>query len=113
MERAEFEPALDQYGDAVSGTYTDSIDWRKRGPQFGADTVIDVTFTVTAKGETVDCVVNEISGETSSEMRQNFEREPCPGTNRRSRKVYRDENGVPIDKRVNLKVLVETNDILE
>ncbi|MEL7196918.1 MAG: energy transducer TonB [Pseudomonadota bacterium] len=110
MARAEFEPALDVDGNPVAGVHRDYQVWSMRRPQFGPNTVVDVSFTLTEDGEVLNCQVIEISGELSERMRKSFEREPCPGMNRPPRAVYRDENGNPVAKQVRLKVLVDVTD---
>lgn len=111
MERAEFEPAVNAEGEAVAGYHRDYHAWSKREPQFGANTVVDVSFTVTEEGEILNCEVHEMTGELSEDMRKSFEREPCPGINSRPRAVYRDEGGNPVAKQVRLKVVVDVADL--
>ncbi len=110
MARAEFEPALDLNGDPVAGVHRDYQVWTKREPQFGANMVVDVSFSVTEEGDVLNCQVHQLSGEMSEQMRKSFEREPCPGMKSPRKAVYRDENGNPVAKQVRLKVLAEVTD---
>ncbi|MDJ0642932.1 MAG: energy transducer TonB [Erythrobacter sp.] len=106
MERGQFNPARDEDGEATDGTYEDVHIWRKREPEFPGTFNIHVAFTVDATGKSSDCEVIDISGEVSEQMRRTFEREPCPGMNRPARAPYRDEDGNPIARRVELVLSV-------
>lgn len=111
MERLEFDPALDREGVPIASEFEGRYGWSKREPEFGGPMTVHVAFTVGTDGVTRDCDVIEISGTISEQMQRTFDREPCPGSNRPAGSPpYRDENGVPIERRVNLKVIVEVSD---
>ncbi|MCK0128576.1 energy transducer TonB [Erythrobacter sp. F6033] len=113
VARGKFEPGTDETGVPVEATYRDRQIWNKREPEFPGTATIHVAFVVGKDGVSRDCEVIEISGEVSERMRRTFDREPCPGINRPARAVYRDENGNPISKRVELQVIVKAETIEE
>ncbi len=106
MERAKFDPARDEGGNPIEGVYEDSHNWRKREPEFPGTMKVHVAFTVDETGRSSDCDVMEVSGEISEQLRKSFEREPCPGMNRRARAPYRDAEGNPVERRVELVLSV-------
>jgi len=110
MERAQFDPARDDDGNAIDSEYYGNHYWRKEEPDFGGPMRVHVAYTINADGTSQDCEVIEVSGEISEQMRSTFEREPCPGINRASQAPYRDEDGNPVTKRVELIVQVEASD---
>lgn len=112
-ERGRFEPALDLDGNPVAGEHRDYQVWTRREPDFPGSATIHVEFTVNAEGRTVDCEVIDVSGQLSESMRRSFDREPCPGMNSENGVPYRDENGYPIAQRVNVMVVVRSEDIEE
>lgn len=110
MERAKFDPARDEDGNPIEGVYEDAHSWRKREPEFPGTMKVHVAFTVDETGRSSDCEVKEISGAISEQMRKSFEREPCPGMNRRARAPYRDEEGNPVARRVELVLSVKVEE---
>lgn len=113
MERAEFLPAQDESGMPIAGTHRDYQVWRKREPQFPGSATIHVQFTATAEGSIEDCEVIEIAGEIGERMRRTMEDEPCPGMNRNSQPPYRDEEGNPVARRVDLMIVVKAEALPE
>ena len=113
VARGKFYPAYDESGSPVAGTHRDFMVWTKREPQFPGTSTIHVQFTATASGEIEDCEVVEISGYIGESMRDTMEREPCPGMSRSARPPYRDEDGNPVAKRVDLMIVVKTEDVAE
>ncbi len=113
MERGAFFPATDSEGSPIAGTHRDFQVWNRREPQFPGSATIHVRFTTTAQGAITDCDVVEVSGEIGDAMRDTMEREPCPGMSRLTRPPYRDEDGNPVAKRVDLMIVVQTEDVAE
>ncbi|MBV7259782.1 energy transducer TonB [Erythrobacter crassostreae] len=113
VARAKFEPGTDETGMPVESKHRDRQVWSKREPEFAGSATIHVRYNVAKDGEVSDCDVVELSGEISDRMRQTFEREPCPGMNRPARSVYRDEDGNPIAKTIELQVIVKAEAIEE
>lgn len=111
FERGKFTPAIDESGSPVAGVHSDLQIWRKREPEFQGPSTIHVQYTVTAEGEVADCETIELSGEIGNRMRRTLENEPCPGMNRTSRAPYRDEEGNPISRRVDLLMVVKADEI--
>ncbi len=112
IERGAFDPALDEDGNAIESTFTEVHNWRKREPEFPGSVTVRVQFTLDETGATTDCEVIEASGMMSESMKRSFEREPCPG-NRSNRAPYRDENGVPVAKRVTIGFEITVEDAPE
>lgn len=71
---------------------------------------VRVAFSVDENGVTTDCDVLEISGEISEQMQKTFEREPCPGTGRSSQPPFRDDQGNPVLRRVELTLSVKVEE---
>ncbi len=113
MERAKFLPAQDENGMPIAGTHRDYQVWRKREPQFPGSATIHVQFTATAEGRIEDCEVIEIAGEIGDRMRRTMEDEPCPGMNRNVQPPYRDEEGNPVTRRVDLMIVVKTEELTD
>jgi len=110
-ERAVFEPAMDRDGQPVTSVFDMACSWRKREPEFPGTARVIVSFTLNEQGLTEDCKVMEFSGVTSERMRKSFEKNPCPGYTSRPRPPYRDENGVPVAKRVTMEFGTEVTDV--
>ncbi len=113
LERAQFRPATDRDGSRIAGEHRDHQVWSKREPEFPGTATINVEYTLTAMGKATDCEVIEVSGEISRGMRRTMEEEPCPGINRPAQAPFRDENGHPVDKRVNVAIVVVVSDLEE
>ncbi|MDA9918607.1 energy transducer TonB [Erythrobacter sp.] len=113
LERGRFHPASDESGSPVEGTLRDYQVWTKREPQFAGTAVVHVRYDVDKTGKIMNCEVIEQTGAISENMRRTFEREPCPGMNRSPRAVYRDENGNPVAKSIDLQVIVKAETIAE
>ncbi len=114
MERLEFDPALDREGVPVASEFDGRYTWSKREPEFGGPMTIHVAYTVGTDGIVSDCEVIEISGTISEQMRRSFDREPCPGSrNSTGGAPFRDENGVPVERRVSLMVRVGVEETAE
>ncbi len=113
MERGKFDPARDEQGNPIEGTYEDLHYWRKREPEFPGTMMIHVAYSIDAKGRSSDCEVIDMSGAISEQMRKTFEREPCPGIDRPARAPYRDENGNPVARRVEVVLSVKVDELEE
>nr|WP_298927354.1 TonB family protein [uncultured Erythrobacter sp.] len=113
LSRGVFQPATNDDGEVIAGVYRDRMIWTKREPEFAGTATIHVRYNVAKDGEVTDCDVVELSGAISDRMRQTFEREPCPGMNRPARALYRDENGNPVAKTIELQVIVKAETIEE
>ena len=113
MMRARFDPAHNDAGQAIAGTYVDKMRWRKREPEFSGTFRVTVEFIVDEQGVTKDCRIIEKSGAISTSTMKSLEKRPCPGTNRPGRYVYRDENGVPVAKRVRMDFHITVDDLEE
>lgn len=103
IKRAEFEPALNEYGEAIAGTYRGRHRWRKREPQVPGAFQFEATFTLDETGRARDCEVSAIDGALPDELRRMAEKNACPFGERRATAPYRDENGVPVAKRVTVR----------
>ncbi|ANU08172.1 energy transducer TonB [Paraurantiacibacter namhicola] len=100
LERGEvIQEGLNKAAGTVRGNHY----WRKREPQFGIFSVA-IAYTVGADGRLFDCEIVNMAGDVPRNMREDFGGNPCP--NRSSEPPYRDENGVPINKRVQLSIEV-------
>ncbi len=113
LARAQFRPAIDRDGSRMAGEHRDHQVWTKREPEFPGTATINVEYTLTAMGKATDCEVIEVSGEISQGMRRTMEEEPCPGINRPAQAPFRDANGNPVSKRVNLSIIVVVSDLEE
>lgn len=110
VERAEFDPATDAEGNPVAGQFETSHRWDKREPEFPGSAAIHVEFTLTEEGKVENCNIVKMDGMLSERTRRSIEREPCPGSRRGVRALYRDEQGNPVAKDVSLKVEVMVTD---
>ena len=111
MERSDFAPATDAEGNPVASEFPGQYRWSKREPEFASTMTVDVAFTVDKDGRISDCEQIEISGSISERMQRQVDREPCPGANGSEEAPFRDKNGVPVRKRVNLLLQLEVEDI--
>ena len=108
VERYRFEPARDEDGNPVAGTFFTYADWQKREPEFENGFRIRVRFAVDESGEVQNCETLEVSENLPAQMARSFEREPCPGS--RSGVPYRDAEGNPVAREVELSLIVEVSD---
>ena len=88
----------------VAGTVTGYHTWEKREPTWDVFSV-SVAFTVGADGQMRDCEVLNSSGNMPEDMKSDFERNPCPSSGYQP--PYRDDNGVPIERRIQLTLSVD------
>lgn len=103
MERAEFRPAKSKDGEDVAGTYEGRHNWRKREPELPQMSLI-YQYTHGADGVSSDCEFLKMEN-LPKKMREDIERDKargklCSGPASNRGIPYRDENGVPIAKRV-------------
>ncbi len=113
MERAEFRAAKDEDNQDVAGTYEGRHNWRKREPELPQMSLI-FQYTHDENGVSHDCEFLKMEN-LPEKMRKDIERDKergnlCKGAFGSGRGVpYRDENGVPIAKRVtvSMDVLLE------
>ncbi|MEO0461614.1 MAG: TonB family protein [Pseudomonadota bacterium] len=110
MDRGKFEPAQDADGMPVASEFGFTHRWRKRSPEFSGPMNISVRFLIEADGTVSECEVLERSGNIEDRMREMMEKEPCPGVGKTGRPPYRDENGVPVARRVTLTIATEVVD---
>lgn len=113
MMRAQFDPARNDAGQAIVGTYADKMRWRKQDPEFPGALRITVEFILDEQGVTKECKIIEKSGDIKASMMESLEKRPCPGMNRPGRYVYRDANGVPVAKRVRMDFNIMVDDMEE
>ncbi|MEM7688383.1 MAG: TonB family protein [Pseudomonadota bacterium] len=100
MKRGEFQPAQNEAGEAAEGVYRGRHFWRKRTPEVPGTFRFKATFTVDEHGRPTDCVIDRAEGDLPFGLEENLAKNPCP-FGARSRPIpYRDENGVPVAKRV-------------
>lgn len=115
LERAEFTPALSEDGVAEAGVYNDTYRWRKREPKAPQMSIV-FQYLHDENGQTKRCKVIKMEGDVPEDLRRDFEMgkdegEDCPkglGSNRGT--PYRDENGVPVAKRVTFAIDVVLED---
>jgi TonB family protein len=110
LARARFQPALDPGGDPVAGEYLGSYSWRIRPPYLPGSHALSIAYTITAAGEVVDCKVIEAHGELLANHRERLATQPCPQTSFIDGRVFRDENGNPVAKRVTVTSSVTLSD---
>ncbi len=115
FERAEFFPASNEDGEDVAGVFEGRHSWRKKEPDMPQMRVVFQYFH-SAKGVTTDCDILSIEGDISERMQAQIERDRergrlCPGPKARPGAPYRDENGVPVAKRVTATINVVLEDL--
>ncbi len=114
MERAEFEPSIGLDGSPIKGVYESSYRWRKKEPEMPEMRIV-FQYLHTAKGVTTDCDIISIEGDIPEKMRAEIDRDRergrlCSGPIGRPGIPYRDENGVPVAKRVTATINVVLED---
>lgn len=111
LERATFEPARNAEGEAIAATYRGRYSWRKREPEVPGSFRMRVSFVLDETGRTSDCVVEELEGELPRDMRKSLDSRPCPFGRRLATAPHRDENGVPVAKRMTVTFAAEVQDL--
>ncbi|WP_162789600.1 energy transducer TonB [Altererythrobacter sp. ZODW24] len=106
LKRATFKPAEDKDGNPVVGTMIDRVHWRAREQDLNSFS-LHVAFTQTETGETEDCELISFTGKAPKGMPID---EPCKGFATGSA-LFRDEDGVPVRKRVEVKIGAEVSDL--
>ncbi len=114
FERAEFLPALDAEGVDVAGVFEGRHRWRKKEPEAPEMRVV-FQYLHDASGVTKDCELLSIEGNPPKRMLEDIEKarergSVCPETKGRPGTPYRDENGVPVAKRVTLSLDIKVED---
>ena len=114
MERAEFSPALEDADTPVSGSLTRSYRWRKREPEMPT---MSVTFRYLhdTDGSSKECELLKLEGDVPERIRKDIERDMVDGTGcprgvARRGVPYRDEDGVPVAKRVTVSFDVKVEE---
>ena len=110
-ERHTFDPARDENGNPVAGTFVAYAEWQKREPEFGDGFRIKVRFTLDESGVAQNCEMLEVSENLPEDMARSFEGEPCPKG--RQGVPYRDAEGNPVARTVTVAVAVEVADPAE
>lgn len=114
MERAEFSPAMEDADTPVAGSLTRSYRWRKREPELPT---MSVTFRYLhgADGSSKECELLKLEGDVPERIRKDIERDMMDGTGCprgfSTRGVpYRNEDGVPVAKRVTVSFDVKVEE---
>ena len=107
MERGEFRPQIGEDHEPVAGKYKGSFSWRKREPEFANSFRFKARFLLDEKGEASECEILTQEGKLPRGMDRSIEREPCPFGGSSRRGPYRDENGVPVAKRITVEIAVD------
>jgi TonB family protein len=110
MERGEFRPQVDENDEPVAGTYQGIYTWRKREPEFANSFRFKARFLIDEKAEVSECEIIAKEGKMPKGMERSLEREPCPFSGSARRGPYRDENGVPVAKRITVELAVDVDD---
>ena len=110
MERGVFHPMLDDDDNPIAGEYRGSHNWRRIEPLHAGSSNVILAYTVAADGQVVDCEVVEASGALSTNARERLESQPCPTASFIGRRVFRDENGNPVSRRVTITSAIELSD---
>ena len=110
-ERHRFEPAHDENGEPVAGTFVTGADWIRQEPEFGGGFRIRVRYTLDESGVAQNCEMLEVSENLPDDMARSFEGEPCPKG--RQGVPYRDAEGNPVARTVTVAFVVEVSDPAE
>lgn len=105
-ERAQFEPARDEEGRAVTSVYSGYASWKRESELGNGSFTIRIGYTLDERGEVRNCRVLERSGAIPAGMQRSFEKEPCPAD--RARIPARDPEGRPVARDIVLTVSVES-----
>ncbi|MEM6826517.1 MAG: energy transducer TonB [Pseudomonadota bacterium] len=107
MERAVFSNAFDKEGKPVAANFKGRHIWERREPEFPGNFEFQATFLIDELGQAKDCEVEAVSGTLPSSLARTVKRNPCPFGANRSSTPYRDENGNPISKRLEVRISAE------
>lgn len=114
LERAKFEPGLNEDGKAVANTYFNDTFWNPDlEPEFPAAFTYRSTFLRNARGEMEGCEILEKSGTLSKSFERTIQSKPCPDSWSDRGVPYRDEDGAPVAKQVTVMVDVKVEDVPE
>jgi len=111
MARAQFEPRINEEGEAIAGVYEGRHRWRKREPEITGSFRFVANFVIDEQGVASQCEVEALEGTLPRGMAKSIEKNPCPFGSRSSRIPFRDENGVPIAKRVSVEFAAQVSDV--
>lgn len=114
LERGEFSPALKDAQTPIAGILEQSHYWRKAEPEFPA-MLVTFSYVLDEKGHGTNCEVVRIEGDLNERMRRDIDRsmelnDGCPMRLGRRGVPYRDEEGVPVAKRVTVTFEVTVED---
>ncbi len=114
-ERMRFKPALADADTPIEGVYFGNYRWRKREPDAPPIT-LTMQYLHSEKGVTSNCEILSLEGEIPTRMQQDIDEarekgELCPRINARGGVPYRDENGVPVARRVTISVDIVVEEI--
>ncbi|MEM6475677.1 MAG: TonB family protein [Pseudomonadota bacterium] len=117
MERAKFDAGLAAEDEPEAGIYSGRHNWRKREPEVPA-MAMTFRYLQGADGITTDCEMLRLEGDVPEDLRRDMERDiqannGCPRGTERPGVPYRDENGVPVAKRVTITVDILVEDPAE
>ncbi len=105
----EFSPAVSPDGEPIAGTFQGSADWVIREPDFG-NMSVEVAYVIDAKGGIESCEIIELSGDMPDDLDPAIVCERSPiGTGA----VYRNEQGIPVRKRVTVQFRTEVKDVAD
>ena len=111
MARAQFEPRINEEGEAIAGVYEGRHHWRKRESDITGSFRFVANFVIDEQGRASQCSVEALEGPLPRGMAKSIEKDPCPFGNRSNRIPFRDENGVPIAKRVSVEFAAQVSDV--
>lgn len=105
----EFSPAVDPNGEPIAGTFEGFADWVIREPDF-YNMSVEVAYVIDAKGGIESCEIIELSGDMPNDLdpASVCERSPIG-----MGAVYRDEQGIPVRKRVTVQFRTEVQDVAD
>ena len=114
MERGVFRAGLAAEDEPEAGTYSGRYRWRKRDPEVPA-MAMTFRYLQGADGITSECEMLRLEGDVPDDLRRDMERDiagnnGCPRGTERPGVPYRDENGVPVAKRVTITVDIAIED---
>lgn len=118
MERTEFRPGMKDKDTPIAGSVVRNYTWLKRSPEL-PDMRVTFEYLHDERGQSSECKIIKLEGDITAEMRRDLDRNiernnGCPFNKRAGGGVpYRDENGVPVAKRVTVTFNVEVQDPAE